>query len=59
MFKDKIKTDFSKENFKKSMKKFKKIDKTIEEGDGYTKIEKITDKIQNKASGGLAHMLGE
>jgi hypothetical protein len=41
------------------MKKFKKIDKTIEEGDGYTKIEKITDKIQNKASGGLAHMLGE
>jgi len=59
MFKDKIKTDFSKENFKKSMKKFKKIDETIEEGDGYTKIEKITDKIQNKASGGLAHMLGE
>jgi len=59
MFKDKIKTDFSKENFKKSMKKFKKIDKTIEEGDGYTKIEKITDKIQNKASGGIARMLGE
>ena len=53
MFKDKIKTDFSKENFKKSMKKFKKIDETIEEGDGYTKIEKITGKIQNKASGGI------
>jgi hypothetical protein len=26
---------------------------TIEEGDGYTKIEKITGKIQNKASGGI------
>jgi hypothetical protein len=54
-----VKVDLSKENFKKSMKKFKKIDKTIEEGDGYTKIEKITDKIQNKASGGIARMLGE
>ena len=53
IFKDNI-TDFSKENFKKSMKKFKKIDETIEEGDGYTKIEKITDKIQNKATGGRA-----
>ena len=53
-----VKVDLSKENFKKSMKKFKKIDETIEEGDGYTKIEKITDKIQNKAAGGRVPFVG-